>query len=227
VGDVDKSKCWPEVNDGTCQSRIVRVYKMAMFSTHFKHESTRPSLWVHEGVTMELISCQDCVMVLAVSIIYHEKLSSVRPISSPPRHSSCKSSLCHSLLDIGYTASPYAAPFHFHVALQNAGLPTDMAHLPSQTRLSYRRQWLRCLSHSLPLLERPSTHIRVVKRSQAKADQAPSDFSTPIFPPLLGHRSRHHRASPLLPTHSRTRVHPSTQSYTSRRHSCLAPCPQT
>ena len=29
-------RCWPEVMDGICQSRIEGVYKMAMFSTDFK-----------------------------------------------------------------------------------------------------------------------------------------------------------------------------------------------
>jgi hypothetical protein len=56
VKDVDESKCWPEVKDGICQSRIAGVYKMAVFSTHFKNESTRLSLWIQEADTMELIS---------------------------------------------------------------------------------------------------------------------------------------------------------------------------
>lgn len=39
VEDVDESKCWPGVKDGICQSRIAGVYKMVMFSTHFKTSS--------------------------------------------------------------------------------------------------------------------------------------------------------------------------------------------
>jgi hypothetical protein len=154
-------------------------------------------------------------------------LSSVRPISSPPRHSSCKSRLCHSLLDIGYTASTYAAPFHFHVAPQNAGLPTDMATYPlKHVFLTGANGFVasHTLSHSSSALQLRSALSNDPKRKLTKhppTSQHPSSrLSLAIVP-------RHHRASPLSPTHSRTQVHPSTQSYTSRRHSCLAPCPQT
>jgi hypothetical protein len=153
-------------------------------------------------------------------------LSSVRPISSPPHHSSCKSRLCHSLLDIGYTASPYAAPFHFHVALPNAGLPTDMATYPLKHVFLIGANGFvasHTLSHSSSALQLISALSNDPKRKLTKhppTSQHPSSrLSLAIVPGTT--------ASPLLPTHSRTRVHPSTQSYTSRRHSCLAPCPQT